>query len=100
MRSVIQDAKYLLPKEQIVQLDNTATVPVVTFDFATHLLSLLQDKSLMQWDNLCLDPTDPFEAYSTVCTTVNECNSGLCYHNMYEYLQIDKTKNELLCPLI
>ena len=35
MRSVIQDADYLLPKEQIIQLDNS-TVPVVTFDFATH----------------------------------------------------------------
>ena len=60
MRKFIKNSNMLLPKTHHIQLEDTTTVQVVTFDFVAHLLSLLHDTTLMQWDNLALNPDDPF----------------------------------------
>ena len=88
----------LLPKLQSVQLEDTSTVSVVTFDFVAHLMSLLHDNNLMQWDNLALNPDDPFAPYSAA--ELSECHSAQCYQTMYTQMHINKDNNELLCPLI
>ena len=53
---------------------------------------------ILEWDNLALNPDDPFAPYAH--TRLSECNSALCYQSMYQHMHINKHNNELLCPLI
>ena len=100
VKNVVHGSNYLLPKEKKVELEDGRSFNVVAFDFAAQLLSLLQDKTIMQWENLSLNENQPFHPYLPPDGCISECNSGTCYKKMYKRLQIDPTKNELLCPII
>ena len=100
VKNVVHGSNYLLPKEKKVELEDGRNFKVVVFDFAAQLLSLLQDKSIMQWENLSLNENQPFHPYLPPDGCISECNSGTCYKKMYKRLQIDPTKNQLLCPII
>ncbi len=53
-----------LPQVMLVNLEDHNNIQdVIGFDFATSLLSLLQDKNLMQPENLVVDLDNPTSMY-------------------------------------
>ena len=79
IHNTVKGSKHLRPMERPVQLEDGRQFNVVVFDFAAQLLSLLQDESIMQWDNLALNKNNPFQQYSPPDDRKAECNSASCY---------------------
>jgi hypothetical protein len=73
----------------------------VAFDFVPKLLSMLQDKKVMQWDNLALDPHRPFALpQQTSNCPIGECHTGSVYQMLHKKRITNPDWNQLLVPLI
>jgi hypothetical protein len=82
--------------------------PVVHFDFLKQLFSLLNDSSLMQPENLVLNPAtlhddgtvDPapwFLPYNPADDNISEILSGAWYQ---ETISLEENKNCFVCPIV
>ena len=96
----LQSAQHLRPVKRnvLLRFDNHP-IPVVTFNFTAQLLSLFQDKTLNQMENLVVNATDPFRRYTPPTGRLGEINSGEHYAIAYENMVLDPAK-DFLCPII
>ena len=88
-----------LPKLRPVLLSHDEISEVVTFDFKGCALNLLQDRSVMKKQNLCLDWENPLAPYEPPKNRLGEALSGkVCRENRARFIT-DPTK-QLFCPII
>ena len=73
------NACQLLPTVVPIMTGDIATSTVVVFDFVPQLLSLLQNPSIMQQENLVIDVNCPLRLYSNPTTVLGEASSGSVY---------------------
>ena len=106
MYRAIDGSQCLLPST--VQIDVEAnrlgmskSIDIVKFDFVSQLLSLLQDKTLMQSKHLVVNqpPAHPFGFYQSPDGRLGECHTGYVYQHLY-VKHIQDPSRQLLCPLI
>ena len=100
MYRILRNSHQHLPFIQTIELeDHTATQQVVCFDFGIALLSLLQDATLMQLDNLVINPVDPLAMFRPPNNQLGDANTGQRYRDLYAELITDATR-QLLVPII
>ena len=83
-----------IPLEDHVRLQD-----IICFDFATSLLSLLQDPELMNPNNLVIDIESPLSMFVPCHNLLGEANSGQRYRDLYKDL-IYGDRQQLLVPII
>ena len=99
MYQMVANADHFLPYPRTVTPHVGTPFEVICYDFVPQLLSVLQDTTLMQPDNLCIDPDSPCAMYRPTNGWLGECHSGTMYQDMYKRL-IDNPDKQLLCPII
>ena len=74
---------------------------MICFDFASQLLSLLQNPSIMTAENLAIDINDPLKPYHELkgSNVLGEALSGSVYRKAYDRLITDPQK-QLFVPII
>ncbi|KAI2497023.1 hypothetical protein MHU86_17500 [Fragilaria crotonensis] len=79
------NGKKLLPFLQRVDVDHGSPSDVICFDFASQLLSLLQNPSIMTAENLVIDINDPLKPYHKLkgSYVLGEALSGSVYRKAY-----------------
>ena len=77
------NARHLLPTVVPIMTGGVATSTVVVFDFVPQLLSLLQNPSIMQQENLVIDVNCQLRPYSNPTTVLGEALSGSVYAEAY-----------------
>ena len=75
------------------------TLDVVVFPFATMLSSLLNCLMLNKIENLVVNPHDRFGRFESPNGLLDKVNSGKWYHDTYEKVIEDPSK-EFLAPII
>jgi len=101
MYKTLANSHNALPQLLRISLEDNGFVTsqdIVCFDFATALLSLLQDEQLMHPTNVLLNTDNPLAMYTSVDKCIGEANSGRRYQALYHEL-ITKP-NQLLVPII
>ena len=95
------NGKKLLPFVRIVDVDHGSPSDVICFDFASQLLSLLQNPSIMTAENLAIDINDPLKPYHELkgSNVLGEALSGSVYRKAYDRLITDPQK-QLFVPII
>ena len=94
------NAKHLLPSIATVQLNNSATSDVITFEFVPQLLNLLQNPALMTAEKLAIDPLNPLMPYNSPDGRLGEALSGTVYRNAYARLITNPPNCQLFVPII
>ena len=101
MYNMLGNSRSLLPSPVSIQTMQGDTLDFVAFDFVPQLLSMLQDKKVMQWDNLALDPHWPFALpQQTSNCPIGECHTGSVYQMLHKKHITNPDRNQLLVPLI
>ena len=101
MYKTLANSHNALPQLIRIDLDDngiSSSQDIVCFDFATALLSLLNDDKLMQPANLLLNAVNPCAMYAAPDNRIGEANSARRYQELYHNL-ITKP-NQLLVPII
>jgi hypothetical protein len=93
----VRNAKQMLPFVRRVTIPHGSPSDVICFDFAAHLLSLLQNRSIMTASNLAIDINDPLKPFKS--TVLGEAISGSVYRNAYEFW-INDTSTQFFVPII
>jgi hypothetical protein len=95
------NGKRLLPFVQRVDVHHGSPSDVICFDFASQLLSLLQNPSIMTAENLAIDIDDPLKPYHKLKSSnvLGEALSGSVYRKAYDRLITDPQK-QLFVPII
>jgi len=99
LRQKIFQSDKLLPKIETVMLPHGPPSEVVTFDFVSQLLALLQNKSLMTADNLAIDINRPLQPFKSKDGCLGEPLSGSVYKAAYPKFVNDPTK-DFFVPII
>ena len=100
MYKLLRNSHQHLPFIQMVDLeDHTSPQKVVCFDFGIALLSLLQDQSLMQLQNLVINPLEPLAMFQPNNRHLGDANTGQRYRDLYADLITD-AQRQLLVPII
>ena len=89
------------PKLIAVELDGPfpVTVDVTVFDFKSQLVSLLQQQNLFDnFNNLDVNPSNPFSKYIPPDGVLGTTNSGSRYNDAYN--NMIKEPNDFLLPII
>ena len=98
---MLGNSRSLLPSPVSIQTLQRDTLDFVAFDFVPQLLSMLQDKKVMQWDNLALDPHCPFAIPPpTPNCPISESHTGSVYQMLHKKHITNPDRNQLLVPLI
>ena len=88
-----------LPQVMLVDLEDHNNIrDVIRFDFATSLLSLLQDHNLMQPENLAVSVDNPTSMYMPSDNKYSEAHTGECYRKLFQ--ELITSTNQLLVPII
>ena len=66
-----------------VALNNQTTVEVISYNFKSQLLRLIQNKHLMTKENLLIDTQNPTAMYQSPNNILGEALSGLAYKKIY-----------------
>ena len=66
-----------------VVLNNQTTVEVISYNFKSQLLRLLQNKRFMVQDNLLIDTQNPTAMYQSPNNILSEAISGIAYRKIY-----------------
>ena len=101
MKKMIVNNAAFYPKIQNVPLINDTTVDVVSFDFASQLLRLLQNQKLMSQNNLLININDPTKRYESPNNIISEALSGSAYKSVYmhEHDNHDGNRPLLVVPI-
>jgi hypothetical protein len=103
MYDAFNNAEQMLPHLGSIKLPDplpiVKTLNVICYDFVPHLLSILQNKTMMSTNNLVLHPNNPLAMYKPHDNWLGEALSGSVYQDMYCHLMLNPSK-QLLCPLI
>jgi hypothetical protein len=97
----VRNGKRLLPFVRRVDVHHGSPSDVICFDFASQLLSLLQNPSIMTAENLAIDINDPLKPYHKLkgSNVLGEALSGSVYRKAYDQLITDPQK-QLFVPII
>jgi hypothetical protein len=74
-------------------------ITVTTFDFVSQLHSLLSDQELNTWENLVINPDNPFTKYVAPSSVLKEALSGSWYIQAWDYMD-SSTNSNLMIPII
>jgi len=100
MYDALHNAEQMLPHIELPDpLPHMKSLNVICYDFVPQLLSILQNKKMMEGNNLVLDPNNPLAMYKPPDNMLGEALSGSVYKDMYRRLVSNPSK-QLLCPLI
>ena len=72
------------PKIQSIPLINTSTVDIVSFDFVSQLLRIVQNPELMTQNNLLLDIDNPTIMYTSPDNIISDALSGSAYKETFQ----------------
>ena len=79
-----------------VIINNQTTVEVISYNFKSQLLRLLQNKHLMTQENLLIDTKNPTTVYKSPNNILGEALSGLAYKKIYTREHNKHTSNRPL----
>ena len=90
------------PRIATVQLPGAPgiTLDCVVYDFVGQLMSLLNDPTLMKWDNLQLNKASPLSMYLPPDSMIADTHTGSVYRDKYRECIGTPHANKLLCPII
>jgi hypothetical protein len=99
MYQALHNLHQRLPQVMLVNLEDHNNIQdVICFDFATSLLSLLQDDNLMQPENLVVDLDNPTSMYMPSDNKYGEAHTGERYRQLFQ--ELIKSTKQLLVPII
>ena len=97
--SSMHNAKKLLPNVQTVHVPHGPPCDVITYDFVSQLLSLLQNRKIMMQENLVIDMNNPLQPYQSPNGKLGEALSGSVYRDAYATL-VQYPDRQLFVPII
>lgn len=95
----VRNANQLLPYVRQVHVPHAAPSDVICFDFASQLLSLLQNPTIMKQENLLININDPLKRYESKDNILGDAISGSVYQKAYDRLITDPSR-QLFVPII
>ena len=95
----VHNAHRMLPSVRAVEVPHGPPIDVITYDFASQLLSLLQNPTLMTANNVLIDLMNPLHPYTSPDGRLGEAISGTVYRDAYLRL-ITNPQRQLFVPII
>ena len=101
MKKMVVNNNAFYPKIQSIPLINTSTVDIVSFDFVSQLLRIVQNPKLMTQNNLLLDIDNPTIMYTSPDNIISDALSGSAYKGVYmhEHHNHDSNRPLLVIPI-